>query len=116
MLEDAEVHRFDIILCKSQSRFTRELELVEKYINGLFPIWVIRFISLVDNADTSNKGNKKARQINGLVNEWYLEDMSENIRAVLTSRRKNGLHIGVFAPYGYKKDPEQNARSLFLVL
>ena len=54
----------DIILCKSQSRFTRELELVEKYINGLFPIWGIRFISLVDNADTANKGNKKSRQIN----------------------------------------------------
>ena len=104
MLEDAEVHRFDIILCKSQSRFTRELELVEKYINGLFPIWGIRFISLVDNADTSNKGNKKARQINGLVNEWYLEDMSENIRAVLTSRRKGGFHIGAFAPYGLHND------------
>ena len=112
MLEDAEVHRFDIILCKSQSRFTRELELVEKYINGLFPIWGIRFISLVDNADTSNKGNKKARQINGFVNEWYLEDMSENIRAVLTSRRKGGFHIGAFAPYGYKKDPEQRGRLL----
>lgn len=112
MLEDAEVHRFDIILCKSQSRFTRELELVEKYINGLFPIWGIRFISLADNADTSNKGNKKARQINGLVNEWYLEDMSENIRAVLTSRRKGGFHIGAFAPYGYKKDPEQRGRLL----
>ena len=106
MLEDAEVHRFDIILCKSQSRFTRELELVEKYINGLFPIWGIRFISLVDNADTSNKGNKKARQINGLVNEWHLEDMSENIRSVLTNRRKSGFHIGAFALYGYKKDPE----------
>ena len=112
LLEDAEDRRFDIILCKSQSRFTRELELVEKYINGLFPIWGIRFISLVDNADTSNKGNKKARQINGLVNEWYLDDMSENIRAVLTSRRKGGFHIGAFAPYGYKKDPEQRGRFL----
>ena len=112
LLEDAEDRRFDIILCKSQSRFTRELELVEKYINGLFPIWGIRFISLVDNVDTASKGNKKARQINGLVNEWYLEDMSENIRAVLTSRRKNGLHIGAFAPYGYKKDPEQKGHLL----
>ena len=112
MLEDAESHRFDIILCKSQSRFTRELELVEKYINGLFPLWGIRFISLVDNADTSNKGNKKARQINSLVNEWYLEDMSENIRAVLTNRRKSGFHIGAFAPYGYKKDPEQKGHLL----
>ena len=107
LLNDAEQHKFDIILCKTQSRFTRELELVEKYIHGLFPIWGIRFISIVDNADTANKGNKKSRQINGLVNEWYLEDMSENIRSVLTNRRINGLHIGAFALYGYKKDPDQ---------
>ena len=105
LLDDAEAHKFDIVLCKSQSRFTRELELVERYINGLLPLWGIRFISLVDNADTANKGNKKSRQINGLVNEWYLEDMSENIRAVLTNRRKNGFHIGAFALYGYQKDP-----------
>ena len=107
LLKDAEERKFDIILCKTQSRFTRELELVEKYIHGLFPIWGIRFISIVDNADTANKGNKKSRQINGLVNEWYLEDMSENIRSVLTNRRENGFHIGAFALYGYKKDPER---------
>lgn len=107
LLKDAEQRRFDIILCKTQSRFTRELELVEKYIHGLFPVWGIRFISIVDNADTANKGNKKSRQINGLVNEWYLEDMSENIRSVLTSRRINGFHIGSFALYGYKKDPDK---------
>lgn len=107
LLADAERKRFDIILCKTQSRFTRELELVEKYIHGLFPIWGIRFVSIVDNADTNNKGNKKSRQINGLVNEWYLEDMSENIRSVLTNRRQNGFHIGAFAPYGYKKDPDK---------
>ena len=107
LLTDAEQRKFDIVLCKTQSRFTRELELVEKYIHGLFPIWGIRFVSIVDNADTANKGNKKSRQINGLVNEWYLEDMSENIRSVLTNRRENGFHIGAFALYGYKKDPEQ---------
>ena len=107
LLADAEAHKFDIILCKTQSRFTRELELVEKYIHGLFPIWGIRFVSIVDNADTANKGNKKSRQINGLVNEWYLEDMSDNIRSVLRSRRENGFHIGAFAPYGYQKDPER---------
>ena len=106
LLEDAKNRKFDIVLCKTQSRFTRELELVEKYIHGLFPIWGIRFISIVDNADTANKGNKKSRQINGLVNEWYLEDMSENIKSVLTDRRKNGHHIGAFALYGYKKDPD----------
>lgn len=107
LLEDAAAHRFDIVLCKTQSRFTRELEIVEKYIHGLFPIWGIRFISIVDNADTEIKGNKKARQINGLINEWYLEDMSDNIKSVLTNKRRNGAHIGSFALYGYKKDPNQ---------
>lgn len=107
LLADAKAHKFDIILCKTQSRFTRELELVEKYIHGLFPLWGIRFVSIVDNADTDNKGNKKSRQINGLVNEWYLEDMSDNIRSVLTNRREKGFHIGAFALYGYQKDPSQ---------
>lgn len=107
LLTDAENKKFNIILCKTQSRFTRELELVEKYIHGLFPLWGIRFVSIVDNADTANKGNKKSRQINGLVNEWYLEDMSENIKSVLINRRQNGYHIGAFALYGYKKDPDQ---------
>jgi len=110
LIQDAQQHRFDIVLCKTQSRFTRELELVEKYIHGLFPAWGIRFISIVDHADTASKGNKKSRQINGLVNEWYLEDMSENIRSVLTSRRINGYHIGAFALYGYQKSPNEKGR------
>ena len=107
LILDAQARKFNIVLCKSQSRFTRELELVEKYINGLFPRLGIRFVSLVDSADTENKGNKKARQINGLVNEWFLEELSDNIRSVLTSRREQGYHIGSFAPYGYKKDPDR---------
>ena len=107
LIHDAENKKFDIVLCKTQSRFTRELELVEKYIHGLFPLWGIRFVSVVDNADTEIAGNKKSRQINGLVNEWYLEDLSDNIRSVLTDRRRKGAHIGAFALYGYQKDPNQ---------
>ena len=93
LIADAQARKFDIVLCKTQSRFTRELELVEKYIHGLFPLWGIRFVSIVDNADTANKGNKKSRQINGLVNEWYLEDMSENIRSVLTAVLKKARKL-----------------------
>ncbi len=107
LLDDAEHRRFNVVICKTQSRFTRELEIVEKYVHGLFPEWGIRFIGIVDNADTELKGNKKSRQINGLVNEWYLEDMSENIKSVLDNRRQNGYHIGSFALYGYQKDPNQ---------
>ncbi len=105
MIEAAKAKKFQIILCKSQSRFTRDMELVEKYIHGLFPIWGIRFIAVADNADTEVKGNKKARQINGLVNEWYLEDLSENVRMVFDLKRKEGKYIGGFPIYGYQKDP-----------
>lgn len=106
MITDAMSKKFNIILCKTQSRFTRELEIVEKYIHNLFPQWGIRFVSIVDNIDTNVRGNKKARQINGLINEWYLEDMSDSIKAALQTRMKAGYFIGAFAPYGYKKDPE----------
>ncbi len=112
LLTDAEARQFHIVLCKTQSRFTRELELVEKYIHGLFPLWGIRFLSIVDNADTENKGNKKSRQINGLINQWYLEDLSENIRSVLQHRQQQGLHIGSFALYGYVKDPNRKGHLL----
>lgn len=106
LLEDAKSHKFDIVLCKTQSRFTRDMEIVEKYLHNKFIEWDIRFVSLVDHVDTLDKGNKKSRQINGLVNEWYLEDLSENIRRTFDSKRKQGLHIGSFVCYGYKRSPE----------
>lgn len=106
MIEDAKNQRFELVLCKTQSRFARDLELVEKYINGLFPAWGIRFIGIVDNTDSTDRYNRKQRQIASLVDQWYLEDLSENVRATLASKRKQGLWVGAFAPYGYIKDPD----------
>lgn len=109
MLGQAAEGRFDIILVKTLSRFTRELETLERYIHGRFEEWGVRFVALVDHLDTGLKGNKKARQINGLVNEWYLEDLSENIRSVLASKRKDGQYVGGFPLYGYRKaDGDRN--------
>ena len=110
LIKDAENRKFNIVIAKSQARFTREMESVEKYLHKYFPIWHIRFIGLADFADTSNAGNKKQRQINGLVNEWYCEDLSENIRIVFDKKRRDGLFIGSHAAYGYKKDPLHKGR------
>lgn len=104
MIAAAEAGKFDIILCKTQSRFTRDMELVEKYLHNKFIEWNIRFITAVDGVDTSEKHNKKSRQINGLVNEWYCEDISDSIRAVFKSKQSSGKFIGSFACYGYMKD------------
>lgn len=106
VLKDCEERKCSIVVCKTQSRFSRDMEMIERYIHGKFLEWGVRFVGVVDNADTSIKGNKKARQINGLVNEWYLEDLSENIKSTLKSKRQNGEFVGSFAPYGYLVDPE----------
>lgn len=106
LLADCEQKKVDIVLCKSQSRFSRDMEVVERYIHNKFVEWGIRFVSIVDNADTNVEGNKKARQINGLINEWYLEDLSNNIKKSLQNKREDGLYLGSFAPYGYIKDPD----------
>lgn len=108
LIKDCEKGKINIVLCKSQSRFSRDMEIIEKYIHNKFIEWNIRFISLSDNADTLIKGNKKSRQINGLVNEWYLEDVSNNIRSAFLSKMKQGEFISPFAPYGYKISKHNN--------
>ncbi len=106
MLKDCEDRKVNIVLCKSQSRFSRDIEIIERYIHNKFIEWGIRFVSIVDHADSDDVSNKKARQINGLINEWYLEDVSDNIRKTLKHKRQLGEFTGSFAPYGYLVDPD----------
>ncbi len=113
MLKDCEEGKVDIVLCKTQSRFSRDMEIVEKYIHGKFLEWDVRFVSIVDHADTSVAGNKKARQINGLINEWYLEDLSDNIRRTLKHKKLKGEYCCPYAPYGYKLNP--NDKHKFII-
>ena len=108
MIQAAEMGKFNLVLCKHQSRFTRDFEMVEKYLHRKFPEWGIRFVSVTDNVDTKDKGNKKARQINSLVNEWYCDDISEAVRATFRTKREDGKFIGSFAPFGYMKNENDN--------
>lgn len=113
LLHDAKLGKFNIVIAKSQSRFTRNMEHMEKYLHHDFPLMGIRFIGVVDGVDTQNAANKKSRQINGLVNEWYCEDLSNNIRAVFHQKMKAGQFLGGYAPYGYLKD--SNDKYKFIV-
>ena len=110
MIEAASEHKFDVVLAKTQSRFTRDMELVEKYLHGKFIEWGVRFIAVVDHVDTDDTANKKSRQINGLINEWYLEDLSANVRSVLNHKRNEGQYIASFALYGYQKAPDAKGK------
>ena len=105
MISHGREGRFSVILCKTQSRFTRNLVTAERYLYELFPLWGIRFVSVVDGVDTARRENKRASQINSLINEWYCEELSDNIRAVLRRKREMGQYLGNYAPYGYEKNP-----------
>lgn len=108
MLSDAAKHEFSVVLAKSQSRLSRNMEHTEYLLHNLFPQLGIRFIGVVDGVDSSQKSGKKARQINALVNEWYSEDLSENIRAVYQRKMQKGEYLGAYAPYGYRKSKKDS--------
>ena len=108
MIESAKLGEFDVIIAKTQSRFSRNMEHIEKYLHHDLPNLGIRFIGAVDGTDTANDDNKKSRQINGLVNEWYCEDLSKNIRSAFKAKMRDGQFLGSSCPYGYIKDPENH--------
>ena len=106
LMKDCESGKINLVLCKSQSRFSRDMGVIEYYLHNKFIEWSVRFVSIIDNADTNVESNKKSRQINGLINEWYLDDLSKNIRKSLKNKREDGLFMGSFASYGYNRSED----------
>lgn len=100
-----ELGNTDIYICKTQARFARSIEFVEKYLHKKFIEWNIRFLSIVDNIDTYNRSNKKSSQITAMVDEWKIEEQSINTKKTLRAKNDAGQWTGSFAPYGYIEDP-----------
>ena len=106
MLKDCETGAVNVVLCKDQSRFSRNIVTVEQYINDKFIEWGVRFIGVSDNSDTNNDSYNMLRLCNGVMNEIYVQNTSQKVRSVLQHKREQGQFIGSFAPYGYAVDPK----------
>ena len=106
MIRDAEDDKFDIVLVKTQSRFARDSKYIEDYIHNLFADKGIRFVSLVDNIDTSMAGSKLNSRVHAIFDEEQLDLLSANIRRTFAEKARQGQFFGSMPPYGYKKDPE----------
>lgn len=106
MINECKKGNVDVVLVKSQSRFARDTELLEKYVHNLFHEWNVRFVTLIERIDNTKRETKKTSQILGLTDQWYLEDTSINIRDTLNAKRGEGQFTGSFAKYGLLKDPE----------
>ncbi len=106
MIKECEAGNVDIVLVKTQSRFARDMTLIDLYVHNKFKEWGVRFVTYIERIDNTRKETKKTSQITAMTDEWYLEDTSDNIRATLRDKKEQGLFTGSFAPYGYLRDPD----------
>lgn len=106
MIEDIEAGIIDTVITKDLSRLGRERLMVGYYTEVYFPEHSIRYIALLDNIDTyMDAGMNDMAPFKGVINDMYVRDISKKIRSSLIERKKAGNFLGVTAPYGYTKDP-----------
>lgn len=106
MIEDIETGIIDTVITKDLSRLGRERLGVGHYTEIYFPEHNVRYIALLDNIDTyMDAGMNDMAPFKGVINDMYVRDISKKIRSSLIERKKAGNFLGVTAPYGYKKDP-----------
>ena len=106
MMEDVNQGKYGCIVVKDLSRFGRNAIETTDYITNIFPQQGVRFISVRDDYDSELDTDGKEHMyimIDNFVNELYSKDISRKSCTVLRSKRKQGLYIGGYAPYGYKK-------------
>lgn len=108
MLSDIRAGKVDCVIVKDLSRFGRNYIESGRYIEKIFPMLGIRFIAITDGYDSINEdmGSDMIIPFKNLINDAYCRDISIKIRSHLDIKRKNGQYIGSFAPYGYKKSPD----------
>lgn len=109
LLEDIKDNKVNTIIVKNLSRFGRNHIEVDNYIENIFPMLNVRFISIVDEFDSYENPDVLDNfiiPIKNLLNDAYAKDISKKVKSALLTKRLNGDFIGTSATYGYLKDPK----------
>lgn len=94
------------ILVKDFSRFGRNSIETGYFIQKVFPLYHVRFISVSDSFDSAeHKGDTGGMDIafKYLINECYSRDMSVKSKTAKLARMKRGEYQSKVCPYGYQK-------------
>lgn len=114
MISDIENKKLNLVITKDLSRLGRDYIDTGYYLERYFPQKNVRYIALADGIDTFERNSSNDMSpFKSVINDMYAKDISNKIRAVMDTKRKNGQFIGSFAPYGYIKDPDN--KNHFLV-
>ena len=115
MIVDLRAGIVNCVIVKDLSRFGRNYVGVGEYLEHVFPLLNVRFISVSDNVDSyldPRSVNNLVVPFKNILNDEYARDISNKVRASLDLKRRQGKFIGSFASYGYRKDPNDHSRLL----
>lgn len=103
---DIEQGKINLVITKDLSRLGRDYIDVGYYTEKYFPSKKVRYIAVNDGVDTfSRTSNNDIGPFLSVVNDMYAKDISKKVRTVKRTKAEKGEFIGAFAPYGYKKRP-----------
>ena len=109
MITDMKAGKFNCIVVKDLSRLGRNYLEAGDYLEKIFPMYGIRFISVSDGFDSLHSKPMEDGMIvplKNLINEAYAKDISKRISVSKENQQKRGEFIGAQPPLGYIKDPE----------
>ena len=104
------------MIIKSLARGFRNLADQQKFLEEFIPLHGARFICtgtpFIDTYANPRSASGLEVPIRGMFNEQFAATTSEEVRKTFKMKRERGEFIGSFAPYGYKKDPNDKNRLL----
>jgi len=103
LLNDMETGRINMVITKDLSRLGRDHIETGFYVEKYFPLNKIRYVAITDNVDTfADSMENDMTPFKLMMNDFYSKDISKKIRATFDTKRRNGVSISGFSPYGYK--------------
>lgn len=116
MMDDAKSGKIGCIIVKDFSRFGRDHLETGNYLERIFPLLGVRFISVNDQFDSEDcmgMTGGMSVALKNIINSMYSRDLSKKVTSAMGTRAARGEYMGAFAPYGYLKNPE-NVHQLIL--
>jgi len=107
MIVDIIRNKINMVIVKDISRLTRDKNKTGYYTEIFFPDNDVRFISVTELIDSGERYEiDDSIMLRGIVNQYYVADISKKIKSVKTNMKMNGNFVEHKVPYGYKKDDE----------
>ncbi|MDR2889867.1 MAG: recombinase family protein [Lachnospiraceae bacterium] len=114
LLTDIDHGIVNCVLVKDLSRLSRNDWECKRYLQHLFVVKDIRFISLelpkLDSYKNPDDIYELGVSIQSMYNENHCRETSIKVRGTFNTKRRNGEFIGAFPPYCYLKDPADKHR------